>query len=202
MLSNYVWNLALSESLYPAVNALEIALRNAIHTSLTTEFGTDLWFDIPGLLIRWQPGEIANARNELTARNKPHTADRIVAELKCGFWTTLLSRDYHNSIWTRNHAAPLATAFPHLRGPGFRRDLVHAHFNELRIFRNRLFHFEPIYNHPDLHAKHDRIVEAIGWISPANVGLLAIADRFPMVHQRGLAEAWSLTTGYAATRLP
>lgn len=98
MLSNYFWNIALCEALYPGLNMLEISLRNAIHSSLTTEFGTDLWFDIPNLLKRWQPGEIAEARNTIANRGNQVTADRIVAELKCGFWTTILSRDYHADI--------------------------------------------------------------------------------------------------------
>lgn len=201
MLSNYLWNVALCEALYPALNVFEIALRNAIHTAATAQFGTDLWFDIPNLLKRWQPGEIGEARIAIARRGRQITADRIVAELKCGFWTTILSRDYHGDLWNLNNAAPLAVAFPHARGPLFRRQLIHARVNDLRIFRNRVFHYEPIWNHPNLARKYEEILEAINWISPPAVGVLSLIDRFPLVHQRGLPQIWTLITGHAATRI-
>jgi hypothetical protein len=200
MLSNYLWNVALCEALYPSLNMLEVSLRNAVHAAVTTQFGSNFWFDLPNLLKRWQPGEIVEARSSITKRGKTATADRIVAELKCGFWTTILSRDYHNDVWNLNNAAPLAAAFPNVRGSLFQRHLIHSRFNDLRIFRNRVFHFEPIWNHPNLTGKHSQILEAIGWISPAAVGTLSLIDRFPIVYQRGLPETWALIMGYAATR--
>jgi hypothetical protein len=199
MLGNYVWNVMLCESLYPALNALEIALRNAVHAALQAKFDTTFWFDQPGLLVKWQPSEVSQARVDIARRGKSVTDDRIVAELTCGFWTTILSRDYHKKIWNRNNAAPLAAAFPHLSGPGFRRDYIHNRFNQLRILRNRVFHFEPIYNNPNLARRHEEILEAVGWISPANLGLLSRIDRFPAVHQDGPTTARALTVGYAAT---
>ncbi len=36
---NYFWNMALAESLYCSLNAVELALRNGMHSSLTQHFG-------------------------------------------------------------------------------------------------------------------------------------------------------------------
>ena len=40
----YSWNIALCESLYPALNCFEIALRNSIHSAGTIQFGAEFWF--------------------------------------------------------------------------------------------------------------------------------------------------------------
>jgi len=40
----YLWNIALCESLYPALNCLEISLRNSIHDAAVQDFGVDDWF--------------------------------------------------------------------------------------------------------------------------------------------------------------
>lgn len=37
---NYMWNMALAEALYCSLNAVEIALRNGLHDTLTVHFGT------------------------------------------------------------------------------------------------------------------------------------------------------------------
>jgi hypothetical protein len=43
----YSWNLELSQSLYPALQILEITLRNSLHQALSTTFRTKYWFDLP-----------------------------------------------------------------------------------------------------------------------------------------------------------
>ena len=40
----YLWNVALCESLYPCLNSIEIALRNAIHDAASSNFGDEYWF--------------------------------------------------------------------------------------------------------------------------------------------------------------
>lgn len=201
VLSLYVWNIALCEALYPALNMLEISLRNTIHQAASELFNSDTWFDTPNLL-RWrQQSDIATARKNIADRRKPESVDRIVAELSFGFWTTILSRDYHKSIWNRNNASPLVVAFPHLTGRLFQRRLIHARFNELRILRNRVFHFEPIWNHPALLVRHGQIVETIRWISPTSAGLLNAITRFPAVYSHGLTSSEERVLGYALTTI-
>src|SRR5680860_633030 len=41
---HYLWNVALSEALPQALAALEIAMRNAIHSTFSQHLGTDYWF--------------------------------------------------------------------------------------------------------------------------------------------------------------
>jgi hypothetical protein len=43
----YSWNIELSQSLYPALQILEITLRNSLHQALSTSFSTEYWFVRP-----------------------------------------------------------------------------------------------------------------------------------------------------------
>lgn len=50
-LATYLWNAALSEAFYPALQGVEVALRNAVHAAGMDTFGDDaLWFDTPAIL--------------------------------------------------------------------------------------------------------------------------------------------------------
>jgi len=42
VLARYLWNMALSHALYPALHLLEVSLRNRIHQAATERFGT-IW---------------------------------------------------------------------------------------------------------------------------------------------------------------
>ncbi|WP_346837948.1 hypothetical protein [Microbulbifer sp. SAOS-129_SWC] len=61
-------------------------------------------------------------------------------------------------------------------------------FQRIRYLRNRIFHHEPIWHWRDLTQQHQETLEAIAWIEPAAQALVAAVDRFPGVHQEGLAE--------------
>lgn len=45
----YSWNIELSQALYPALQILEIALRNSLHDSITESYQTERWFELPFL---------------------------------------------------------------------------------------------------------------------------------------------------------
>ena len=71
-LARYMWNVAVSESLYPTLQFAEIALRNRLHQCLTLRFGTSEWFNDPQCPLQsWQGEQVAGARSELTRRQSP-----------------------------------------------------------------------------------------------------------------------------------
>ena len=188
MLVAYVWNMHLCEALYPSLHGLEVSLRNGIHRAATGKYRTEFWFDTPGLLQRGQPEQIQAARDELGRRKRPQTAGRIIAELRFSFWTSLLSGPYHD-FWMDRRAVMLRSTFAHTPRDLRTRKDIHARYNALRIFRNRVFHYEPIWTRPDLAGDHDRITEAISWISPSFADLVRRCDRFPDVVAAGRAAA-------------
>ncbi len=189
----YLWNLALCEALYPPLQLVEIALRNALHHTLHAHTGQAAWYDAPALLLA--PKEQANlaaAREELRRAEKPETPGGIVAELSFGFWTGLFEVRYEHPrhglslLWP----ALLRRVFPRLPKQidgrhGNQRHAVYGRLTRIRKLRNRVFHHERILHWTDLDHQHTTIIETIAWISPELHALSAAADRFRTVHTTG-----------------
>lgn len=180
---HYAWNIALSESLYPTLQALEVILRNTLHDAARSHFDRDDWFDdVKVIHHRHEVGALEKARSKLRRERKQPDAGRIIAELNFGFWTSLLDRRYEQVLWP----AIIKDAFPHMPRHDRTRSNLAKRFNEVRNLRNRIFHHEPIWYWP-LTDKHRRILDAIRWIEPAMHDLIVTVDRFPEVYADGIA---------------
>lgn len=104
----YRFNTQISESFYPLLCNLEIALKNSIHNSFTIHFKSDDWFS------QFQQPELFDQVNIVKRKipNNLMTADKVVAELTFGFWTALFNKQYARDFWK-----PLMYAFPLLDTP-------------------------------------------------------------------------------------
>jgi len=128
----YLWNMALSEALYPTLQTLEVGLRNSLHAAAAAHFGTDMWFEPHWNIIRpqdqWQV-------NKAIAKVQPTvTAGRVIHAFNFGFWTTLMDRRYEVHFWR----PLLKPTFPAMsRRIRTRRDLSRR-FNQIRELRKRL----------------------------------------------------------------
>lgn len=101
---SYLWNVALCEALYPALQALEVTLRNSIHEAAVKRYKSDFWFDLPACSLHpSQRQNVEYSKSELQKKNKPLEAPRIVAELTFGFWTSLLNSYYEKKLWPEWH---------------------------------------------------------------------------------------------------
>lgn len=199
MVVNYFYNLELSEALYPALQAFEIALRNSIHLTLTQHFQmNEYWFDFPGLFPQpkppatkpWQVLSIKDAREKLSKANKPHGADRIIAEMNLGFWHGLFNRPFEDKLWRPNRSALVGEVFPLAPNSQRNRHSVWNRIDRIRIIRNRVMHYEPIWHRARLEEDHSSILETLRWISPEMHNSIAMCDRFPVVlASRASAEA-------------
>lgn len=185
---NYLWNVALAESLYCSLNAVEIALRNALHDTLTAHFGTPNWYDQKGLLDRKQIDGVSEVKKRIRRGGESVTPDRVVSELSFGFWVTILSRNYNARLWQGQNAAPIRNAFPRISKRQRQRQPIHQHYNAIRELRNRVFHHEPLFDDQVLRRRHGDIHRGIGWISPAHLAWIKQADRFPHVYHNGRHE--------------
>lgn len=194
MIVNYFYNVELSEALYPTLQAFEVALRNSVHLTLSQHFHNAYWFDIPGLFpppkppatMPWQ--EVAIKRDQLTKEKKPHDADRIGAEMHLGFWHGLFNRPFENRLWRPNRSALVARVFPLAPNSQRNRQSVWNRIDRVRILRNRVMHYEPIWHRTRLNDDHSAILEALWWISPDMHDTIAMCDRFPLVHGEGRAD--------------
>jgi hypothetical protein len=182
LFSHYAWNMALSESLYPILQALEISLRNAIHHAAVDHFNQDNWFDDRSIIHhRYNQTTIANAKLSLERQNKPIEPDRIIAELTFGFWTSLLDRRYEQGF-----LYPIIRAtFPHIPRRDRTRHHISQRFNKIRDLRNRVFHHEPIWYWNDLAQQHQDMLEALVWMAPAMKEMVMTIDRFEETYNNG-----------------
>lgn len=188
-IARYGWNVMLAESLYPTLQTLEVALRNTIHQAACRAYHSDMWFDgEKSPLHEYALETIGGAKAALMRWKKPLEADRIVAELNFGFWTSLLNSRYDHVLWPKL----LKPAFPYLPAYARTRRILSGRFNDIRKLRNRVFHHERIIHLQELPRVHAEIIEAIGWINPTLKTFACEVDRFPHVHGKGLVEVRAL----------
>jgi hypothetical protein len=178
----YMWNVALCESLYPALQTFEVLFRNALNSELCNERGTSYWY-LDSTTLLW-PGEangVAKALGDLELAKKPDDPARVVAELTFGFWVAL-----YNDIYLKDIVHPtIQGVFPNLHPKQRNHRFVQKRLQQIRNLRNRVFHHEPIWHWRDLPEQHRQMLEAIGWISRSHAKLCIGMDRFFDVHAAG-----------------
>ncbi len=183
LFSHYAWNMALSESLYPALQALEITLRNAIYDAARDYFKRDDWFDDTSIIhYPYNINTLLKAKDTLRRKHKALDPGRIIAELTFGFWTSLFDSRYEQILWHKI----IKTTFPHMPKSIRTRQHLSQRFNKIRNLRNRIFHHEPIWYWRDLQQQHQDILEALGWITPEMEALVLTIDRFDETYNNGL----------------
>jgi len=179
MIVNYLWNIELLEALYPCLQAFEIALRNGIHSAFSEHYTTAFWFDEHDLL-EWQRATLTEARAQLATYGKPEEPGRIVAELPFGFWSSMFNSPYEE-VWYADKAILLDRVFPHIPRALRTRRKVSQRVERIRRLRNRVFHYEPVWNRNDLPNRHAQIDEALGWINIEIRDVMRLSDRFDAV---------------------
>src|SRR5207302_968172 len=160
-LARYAWNITLCEALYPALNVVEVVLRNNLHAALMTLYGEE-WYCLPHFLRDAEVRQIEDAKNEIVKEKKACTPGHILAGLSYGFCVTLLGRHYEQKIFHRLAQAILPNMPTTLR----KRKHIASRLHKVRFsLRNRAFHHEPIWKNPSLLQNHDDMLETISWLN-------------------------------------
>jgi hypothetical protein len=159
----YLWNAAMGQSFHFPLQAVEVALRNAVNAALCAEFGPDWWSDrsCRAALKLERCAEIDKAAQRIRRiyRCAPHT-DQVVASLMFGFWAAMLKKRYNARAWNKH----VSLSFP--RCPmSFGIKEVSQTANEIQDLRNRIFHHEPLIKR-DLSGDYAGIIKMLGWICP------------------------------------
>jgi hypothetical protein len=196
VLARYLWNTLLGEALYPLLQALEVALRNSMHTAITRAYGRDDWYDrTPTILRPIEQQKVTEVKRSLLAQAPRKgvpgvamlTPGRIVAELTFGFWTGLFSAAYESHVPTNPLLWPrlVTPIFPYApRSLRTRRKLA-GRLNDLRHLRNRVFHHEPLWNNRQLLQRHQELLDVLHWINPDLFDTMIVFDRFPTLYAAG-----------------
>lgn len=189
-LARYTWNALLGAALYPTLLHLEVAFRNSLYEAVQAHYPAGPWHtvscwldQVPPILAASDRKRVETAKRRLRRAGKPLTPGRLVAELTFGFWTSLLDRRYEHGqvLWP----TLLKAAFPHLPAAQRTRRGVAQRFDRLRLLRNRVFHYEPIWHWHDLRQQHAEMLEALGWLCPELAHGVLATDRFLTIHAAG-----------------
>lgn len=181
LLQRYLWNIRLSEALYPALALFEVIFRNRVDQAISRVYGED-WLDEAWL--HW-PQKSTYPKKQIQEKRAKlkSTAVRghLVAELNMGFWTSLLEKPYKPIIWDK--PGVFETAFPGFKGKILDRPQhVFKRLERIRILRNRISHHEPIFDMPNgLDCSYKDLVEMICWLSEDGETLLRSLCRFESV---------------------
>ena len=134
----YAWNIALCESLYPALQGIEITLRNSINDAAVAEFAKQDWY-LTNVDTR-EPKTVNYTTSVLKTKGKQLTTGNYVAEFTFGFWVSLFDGRYHHSPWSR----ALTSIFTHMPNSNRSMKDLRTRLERIRRLRNRVLHHEPI----------------------------------------------------------
>jgi len=196
----YIWSVKASASIQPLLSALEVALRNSIHTNATNAISKD-WYDKLSTRIRkgwknkkrdiknieWHKKQVADIKKKLSHKTPPKGLtmhDLLVAKMDFGFWDNLLRECFSingnsNALWPRC----IPDVFPNLP-KGQTNSTIQLKISALRDFRNDLAHNSPVWKGKGVideqtaikyvNSQTDKIVEIIGWLSAEKVDWLEV----------------------------
>jgi len=164
----YQWNAATSQAFGGDLGHLEVALRNAYDTAITTRWGdSQHWLLDPGSPVRRplirhgidhngrRRAQIAEACDR--AGGPAATPGKIIAELPFGFWRFLSSASRQSSLWMPY----LRFAYP----KGTARAAIDHAVAELNHLRNRIAHHEQLLTR-DLSTDHAQLLQVVDLLSP------------------------------------
>jgi hypothetical protein len=146
----YERNSMVSSAFYVPLQIVELTLRNACRRQLEALWGS-----------AWGAEQAFRALDEGLCRKIDETKNAV---FDFGFWTRLLSPHLAPHLWDRG----IHKAFPNFQnvtGSKLSRKPVATRFNNIRNFRNAVFHHEPIVFRSNLNADYASLREAVAWMS-------------------------------------
>ncbi|MCG3658319.1 Abi family protein [Aliarcobacter butzleri] len=193
---DYILNAKISENFYFLLQNLEVSLRNAIYESFKLNYQNKDFFFLHETDSRERYKErkekhsrecwkmICAAKYNVQSCNTTINDGKIIAELNFGFWTKLLlSTDAkYTNMWRKifNDVFPNYEIVLSIDND---RIIVGKIIDKIRDLRNRIFHYEPIFN-KNLEQMHKDIIEVIGWINKDMQQLSLIFDEYETIQQK------------------
>lgn len=149
LLEKYIYNLKVSESLYPALSLLEVTLRNKICYAIETLICKD-WLikelNHQNLLLDKEYKKLVETADKIEKDGKKVTNDRLISELTFGFWIHLCTKSYKPKFWDKKGFIELV--FPNYTVSSNLRNisLIQKDLRDVLKLRNRISHQEIIIN--------------------------------------------------------
>lgn len=163
LILRYNYNIVLCSTFYAPLHLLEIALRNTLSIELQN------YLNDPDCLKNYKTHNIFQSRekikiqealDELTKKRKPLEMGRIIAELNFGFWVNLFDKPYMTF-----QIDTIKSQFPNATNAQRNIFSIKAKLNSIRLLRNRIFHYEPIWHWTNLDDHFCDIKEILLWMN-------------------------------------
>lgn len=192
----YKANLKLAQAFHPLLGILEVSLRNSINNTLSNHFTDTDWIinQKTGFMIdpsltfvykrtgatktnNYLLREVKKAESRLRKTRTVVTSGKVLSEQTLGFWTDLFA--VHNYKILRGKPIKIFTALP----SGHGRKQVADELNNIRRFRNRINHNEPIcfsgttIDFTDAEEVYQSITNILNWINPELIGFCNDLDK-------------------------
>lgn len=101
ILNRYIYNVQISESFYPIIAALEVALRNRLYNAVAELKGQN-WLleeiNQQAILSDNERDILLEAYKKVKRKHNSPSIGAIIAELTFGFWVNLCKKSYKNSL--------------------------------------------------------------------------------------------------------
>lgn len=141
-LTLYRHNIKLCQKFYGVLSLFEVVLRNAVNGHYKRHFGDNCWIRTqiqPGGMLDNCP-HLPDIKRHLTRliNNGIYTHDRLVSSVSFGFWTYLFNKQPF-----RKGGQSLLAILPN-RTKGLGQRAIYNELMEIKTFRNRIAHHEPI----------------------------------------------------------
>ncbi len=101
--------------------------------------------------------------------------------LDFGAVCSIVRSPFEETLWRLDQSALTGQVFPQAPRRQRNRQDVWNRIDHIRIIRNRVMHYEPIWNRTHLTEDHQFVLETLKWISPVMHESIAMCDRFPVV---------------------
>jgi hypothetical protein len=135
----YRYNIKLCQRFYGMLGILEVALRNTVNDHFKTQLADTDWIVTQaksGFLKKYHDS-IQKEHTRLVNAGS-YTNDKLLSTLSFGVWTYMFSRHCY-----RNSGKTLLRIFPNKKHGANQSD-IYNELDEIRIFRNRIAHHEPL----------------------------------------------------------
>ncbi|EBW2268495.1 Abi family protein [Salmonella enterica subsp. enterica serovar Hillingdon] len=167
----YLWNKQIASAFLPALQILEVSLRNAIYQAkiqyeedeIERNHPPTQWSALKAAIDRsWfitvmtaannaeSFRQIKAAKKQIDKEKKAHTPENYIAKLTLGFWVSLVDKDFSTpnstylTLWPRlrNRVFPGAISD---KGTPLSINRIGADLRDINKIRNRLSHHEPLW---------------------------------------------------------
>lgn len=132
----FFFNVEISSALWVHIHIFEITLRDFLNYSLVKLYTRSDWWNFPNLLAK---RDLARIKKVEAIENFREVDSFSISRMSLSFWTSLLTKRYHQKIWTK-------LEFPNAPKDEILRDNFYDKTHEILALRNLIAHHKDILN--------------------------------------------------------